>query len=82
MALCTATLIRFKKNRQQWIAFLSDKTKVFLSLSDLKIMEGENLRDIRPAESRPKLERQKTVVLQLEGKYPERKINAWALAPI
>ncbi|HEY5383391.1 MAG TPA: hypothetical protein VIJ88_02450 [Candidatus Paceibacterota bacterium] len=81
MALCTGTLIRFKKNRQQWIAFLSDKTKVFLSLSDLKIMEGESLRDIRPAESWPKLERQKTVVLQLEEK-PEPKINAWALAPI
>lgn len=81
MELCTATLIHFKKNRRQWSAFLSDKTKVFLSLSDLKIIDGESLRDIRPAESRPKPGRQKIVVLQLEAKYPELKINAWALAP-
>ncbi len=82
MVLCIATLAHFKKSRQQWTAFLSDRTtKVLLPLSDLKIIEGESMRDIGPSESRPKLERQKTVMLELAEEHPEPKINAWALVP-
>lgn len=83
MELCTATLAHFKKNHQLWTAYLPDrKTKVCLPLSDLKIIEGDTLRDIQHSEPRPKPERQKTVILQLETKDPEPKIHAWALAPV
>jgi hypothetical protein len=51
-----------------------------LPLSDLKIAEGGSLRDIRPQESLPKPERQKSVVLLVEEE-PELTIKGWALAP-
>ena len=84
MKLQTATLAHFKRSHNHWTAILSDsesRVKVCLPLTHLKIVEGDTLRDIRPTESRPKPERQKTVVLQLKEMAPEPEVLAWALAP-
>ena len=82
MEICTATLAHFKRSHKHWTAFLTgSRTKVTLPLCDLKVLEGETMRDLGPCESRPKLEQKKTVVLQLEAIEPEPKIIGWALAP-
>jgi hypothetical protein len=78
--LQSATLIRRKKNAGKWTAVLPDKTKVELPMSELKILESGNMRDIGPAEPWPKPERQKEVLLRLDTTKPEPVVLEWALA--